>query len=337
MRGADRADRPPAAPAPVTRALVILVGVLAVGTGGYAAFGLSPLDALYQAVTTISTVGFREVEPFDAGEKTFTIVLVLCGVGAALYAFTAVLEAVVEGRLSESVGRRRMERRIEQMDDHVIVCGWGRVGQAVAAYLDGSGRDYVIVDRDAERLSDLTHPNVVGDANEDAVLRAAGIDRAKVLVAALTTDSDNLFVTLSARSLRADLFIVARARHVDTQSKLLQAGADRVVNPQHIGGTRMAAFASQQHVVEFLDIVMHDGSLEFRLEEVPVPAGSGLDGRTLRDSQIRDRTGALVLALRDDDGTFQTNPAPDTTLHAGQVMIAIGTHQQLSDLSEACR
>lgn len=319
------------------RALALLAAVLVVGTLGYRILGLSMLDAAYQAVTTITTVGFREVEPFGRAEKLFTIVLVLVGVGAALYAFSAVLEALVEGRLSRSVGRRRMQHRIDTMQDHVIICGWGRVGQAVAAYLVGNGRQVVVIDRDAGRLGGVEHSHLVGDANEDDVLRAAGIERAKTLVAALTTDADNLFVTLSARSLRKDLFIVARARHVDTQSKLLQAGADRVVNPQHIGGSRMAAFATQPHVVEFLDVVMHDGSLEFRLEEVVVPTGSPLAGHTLRESQIRDRTGALVLALRDGDGNFLTNPEPGTVLEAGQVMIAIGTDEQLDALEEASR
>lgn len=321
----------------VRRAVALLGATLVVGTVGYRVLGLSLLDAAYQAVTTIATVGFREVEPFGRAEKLFTIVLVLVGVGAALYAFSTVLEAVVEGRISRSVGRRRMQHRIDSMRDHVIICGWGRVGQAVAAYLVGNGRQVVVIDRDGDRLTGIEHCYVVGDANEDAVLRAAGLDRAKALVAALTTDADNLFVTLSARSLRKDLFIVARARHVDTQSKLLQAGADRVVNPQHIGGSRMAAFATQPHVVEFLDVVMHDGSLEFRLEEVAVPPGSPLAGQTLRESQIRDRTGALVLALRDTDGTFLTNPEPGTRLEAGQVMIAIGTDDQLDALEAASR
>ena len=319
------------------RALGILLGVVVAGTIGYVILGLGVLDAVYQAVTTISTVGFREVEPFGTAEKVFTIVLVLVGVGAALYAFSALLETVVEGRLSQTVGRRRMQHRIRDLDDHVIVCGWGRVGKAVAEYLVGNGRQVVVVDRDPDRVGELDLLHVVGDATEDDTLRAAGIDRARALVAALTTDADNLFVTLSARSLRPELFIVARARSVDTQGKLTQAGADRVVNPQFIGGARMAAFASQPHVAEFLDVVMHDGSLEFRLEELEVPGGSALAGRSLRDSRIRDTTGALVLAVRDPDGTFVTNPDPSTVLSPGQVVIAIGTDAQLTALADAAR
>jgi len=327
----------PGASRRLIRAFALLAVVVVTGSIGYWLLGFSPLDAVYQAVTTLSTVGFREVEPFGRAEKLFTIALVPIGVGAALYAFSALLEQLVEGHFSSSVRRRRMQRRIDAMSGHVIVCGWGRVGHAVAEMLIGNGYAVVVVDIDPDRVADLELPNVVGDANEDSCLRLAGVERAKALIAALTTDADNLFVTLSARAIRDDLFIVARARHVDTQSKLLQAGANRVVNPQQIGGARMAAFAAQPHVVEFLDVVMHDGSLEFRLEEVPLATGSPLAGTTLRESHLRDRTGALVLAVRAADGVFVTNPDPATILQPGQVLIAIGTNSQLEALADAAR
>jgi voltage-gated potassium channel len=165
------------------------------------------------------------------------------------------------------------------------------------------------------------------------VLTAAGIGRAGVLVTALADDPENLYVTLTARSLCPDLFIVARAYADSSVDKLLQAGANRVVNPSNIGGARMAAFALQPHVAEFVDVVMHDGSLEFRLEEVSVPHGSPLDGRTLRDARIRDQTGALVLAMRNETGDFVTNPSPDVKIHAGHILIAIGTGSQLEALT----
>ena len=175
-------------------------------------------------------------------------------------------------------------------------------------------------------------PAIVGDATVDRVLERAGLLRARALVAALDTDAGNLFVTLSARSLRPDLFIVARARIDESEEKLRRAGADRVVNPQQIGGARIAAFLLQPHVTEFLDVVMHDRGLEFRLEEVLVPPESPIAGQSIRDAHLRDRTGALVLALRDEDGRFNTNPSPDTTIHAGQVLIAIGTQSELDAL-----
>ncbi|MGH9086352.1 MAG: potassium channel family protein [Acidimicrobiales bacterium] len=220
------------------------------------------------------------------------------------------------------------------MRDHVIVCGWGRVGRTIAAHLQGSGTDVVVVDSDPERIAQVEGPTVEGDATDDDILRAAGIERAATLIAALSTDADNLYTTLSARSLRPDLFIVARARMEASEPKLAQAGANRVVNPQKIGGARMAALATQPGVADFLDVVMHDGSLEFRLGEVPLQAGSRIVGHTLRDAHIRDRTGALILAIRDGDGAFVTNPSPDVVLEAHQLLIAIGTQAQLKALAD---
>lgn len=322
---------------PLRLGLAALAGIVVAGTVGYVILGFSLLDALYQTVTTVTTVGFREVEPLTATGQVFTIVVILVGVGTALYTFTLLIEAVIEGQLQDLLGRRRMERQITRMSGHVIVCGWGRVGRSIAEYVSGAGQGVVVVDKDPDRIATVPHPAVLGDATDDKVLRDAGIERARVLVTALTTDADNLFVTLSGRSMRRDLFIVARARVETSEDKLAQAGADRVVNPQSIGGKRMAAFVLQPHVAEFLDVVMHDGTLEFRLEEVAVPDGSPLAGASLRDAHIRDHTGALILAMRDEAGRFTTNPVPETVLRAGQILIAIGTETQLAALAAAAR
>ena len=317
--------------------LVALALVTLVGTAGYVALGFPLLDAIYQTITTVATVGFREVHPLTAAGKAFTMVLIVFGVGTALYTFSVLLESLVEGEFGDAMERRRMQKEIGRMRDHVIICGWGRVGKALARYLTGAGQQVVIVERDAERLVNMTYPFIQGDATDDDVLREAGIDGARVLAAAVNTDADNLYVTISGRTLRSDLFIIARARLEDSESKLIRAGANRVINPQALGGARMAAFALQPHVTEFLDVVMHDGSLEFRLEELEVPAGSSLAGCSLREAHIRDRTGALVLALRDQDGEFTTNPAPETVIEPGQILIAIGTSGQLAALAEAAR
>lgn len=319
--------------------LAALVGVLVVGTGGYMAFGFPLLDAMYQTVTTVTTVGFREVHPLSTGGRVFTMALILGGVGTALYSFTLVLEAVVEGQLQEVLGRRRMDRQIARMEGHVIVCGFGRVGRNLARYVAGAGQDIVVIEQDSVRAAaaEGSVHVVRGDATSDEVLKEAGIERAGVFVTALNTDADNLFVTLTARSLRKDLFIVARARAETSEAKLTQAGADRVVNPQGIGGARMAAFVLQPHVAEFLDVVMHDGSLEFRLEEVALPEGSPLAGKSLREAHIRDLTGALILALRETGGEFTMNPPPETVLCAGQILISIGTETQLKALAAATK
>jgi voltage-gated potassium channel len=316
-------------------ALLAVLGVLAAGSIGYVVLGFSPLDAVYQTVTTITTVGFREVHPLGMAGKIFTIVLIIAGVGTALYAFSVALESLVEGHLRQHLERRKMERDIAKMSGHTIVCGWGRVGRAVAAYLAGQGAELVVVDVDPQRVADITYPALAGDVTDDEVLHKAGIMRAKALVAAINTDAENVYVTLSARALRPELIIVARARTEASEAKLLRAGATRVVNPQRIGGQRIAAAALQPNVVEFLDVVMHDGSLEFRLEEVPVRADSRLAGHTLQEANAGQPTGALVLALRGRDGTFLTNPPMHTPVDAGYILIAIGTQQQLSALHDA--
>ncbi len=308
--------------------------VLVAGTIGYLLLGLSLIDAMYQTVTTVSTVGFREVGEFNAAEKIFTIVLITVGVGTVLYTFTLGVQMIVDGQLREIVGRRRMDRTISDLHGHVVLCGWGRVGRAVAADLEREGRHVVVVDSDPTRVANVTMPTIVGDATLDTTLRAAGIERAHALIAALAEDADNLFVTLSGRSLNPALFIVARARQDESIGKLARAGADRVVNPQELGAARMAGFVVRPNVAEFVDVVMHERSMEFRMQEVEIPDGSPLDGRTLRQARLRDACGALVLALRNSDGSFTTNPDLDTVLRAHHIVIAVGTEADLLRLIE---
>src|SRR5690349_342922 len=314
-------------------ALALLLAVLVIGTVGYVILGFGFLDALYQTVTTVATVGYREVQPLTTAGKIFTMVLILLGVGAALYAFSVLIETLVEGRLQDVLGRRRMERTIDEMHDHVIICGWGRVGRAIAAEVTAAGRDLVVIDQDEARLGDCPHPKIRGDATDDEILAHAGLDRASAVVAAVDQDAENSFITLSARASRPDVFIVSRVRNIESEAKLRRAGADRVVNPQHIGGARMAAFVLRPHVAEFLDVVMRERNLEFRLEEIEVVPGSPVEGHTLRDAHLRDRSGALVLALRGPDGQFVTNPSPDARIEPHHVLIAIGTEQELATLA----
>lgn len=321
-------------PQRLRRGIGLLIAVTAVGVGGYTVLGLDPLDALYQTVVTVSTVGYREIGYDGDGSayRVFTIVMILAGVGTALYTLGVLLETLVEGTLTDQLWRRRMERSITAMSDHVIVCGWGRVGKTIARDVAASGRDVVVIEVDPERTGDIDVPFIEGDATDDAVLGAASLGRASALVAALDTDAANLYVTLTGRSSQPDLFIVARARLEAAEPKLAQAGANRVVNPQQIGGARIASMILQPSVADFLDVVMHDQSLEFRLAEIEVHAGSPLAGHSLRNAHLRDRTGALVLAMRDVDGGFRTNPPPDTVMEPGEVLIAIGTSVQLESL-----
>ncbi len=315
--------------------MVIAVGII--GTIGYLSFGMNFTDAVYQTVTTVTTVGFRELQDFTPLEQWFTIALIITGASTVLYTFTLTVQMVVEGELRDFVGRRMMDREINKMSGHTIVCGWGRVGRAVADDLAEAGHSVVVVDIDTERVTDVPYPTVVGDATLDSTLRAAGIDRARALIAALEGDAENLFVTLSARAIVPDLFIVARARQDESVPKLANAGADRVVNPQELGAARMASFVARPNVAEFVDVVMHERSLEFRMQEFDVPDGSPLAGQSLREADLRKRAGVLILALRRVDGTFNTNPDPDILIEPHQVLIAVGTDTDFDRLDRIAR
>lgn len=320
----------------IRQTIALLLLPVFFGTVGYLLLGLSPLGALYQTVITVTTVGYTEVDgPFGTAERLFTVVFLVFGVACYLFAVGLVLDLVVERRMATKFAERRMSRTVRGLTDHTIICGLGRVGRVIADQYRDSGRPVVVVDRDPERFTQCGLPHLVGDATEDAVLQVAGVERARTLVAALDTDAANLYVTMSARAFNPTLFIVARAREEGAHAKLLQAGADRVVNPHHIGGARMAAFALQPNVAEFLDVAMRERNLQYRLEEMVVGPAAEVDGQSLRASHLRDRTGALVLALRRGDD-LTSNPDPGIVLRAGDVIIAIGTSEQLERLAGMC-
>ncbi len=320
-------------------ALAGLIAVTVVGTVGYLAFGFTLLEAVYQTVTTVSTVGFRELRPLSSGGQVFTIALVVVGVGTVLYNLGVILEAVTEGHLRQHLERRRMDRHIAALRGHVIICGHGRVGRSAAEHLVASGHEVVVVDSDPARLESLTSKaaHLVGDVTVDDVLRDAGIAHARAVVVALETDADTVYVTLSARAMRPDVVIVARAHTTGSKAKLELAGATRAVNPQRIGGRRLAAFALQPDVAEFLDVVMHDETLEWRLQQVPVGTGSALAGSTLGELDLRTRTGALVLAIRGVGAPVLPNPPDDLAVPAGAVLIALGTPEELARLERLAR
>jgi voltage-gated potassium channel len=227
-----------------------------------------------------------------------------------------------------------MDRRIETLRGHVVLCGYGRVGRAVVP-LVRDRRPIVVVDRDPERCAAATDAGlltVLGDATEDSVLERAGIGQADILIVNLHSDADAISTVLSARVLHPQLRIVARANSESSEAKLVRAGVDHVVNPLHLGARRLATFALQPAVADFMDVMSAEGPREFRLEELVMPPGSPLDGVALREARIRESTGALLLALREPGGAFESNPGPESVLRAGAILIAIGTDAQLESL-----
>ena len=318
-------------------AAALLVGVLVVGTVGYSILGLGAVDAVYQTIITVSTVGFREIADGDPGTawKAFTSVLIVLGTGSMLYGATSVIESIVEGRLTGQFRRYRMQRTIDSMAGHLIVCGTGRVGQAITGFVRSIGQEVVVVDRDPARFSDRDVLHVLGDATSDKILRQAGIERAATLVTALGTSVDNLYVTLSSRKMNPDLFIVSRADDPEAMAKMLQAGADRAVNPYEIGGSRMASLAIQPNVADFVDVVVHDGTFEAKLREIRLPEGCVFVGRTIDELTIRQETGAVVLSVRDTTARFHTDDVTSRPFAEGDVIVAIGSDGALDRLAAA--
>lgn len=313
--------------------------VMLVGFFGYQLIeGVTPLEALYMTVITVTTVGFSEVfELSDAG-RTLTIALIAAGVGSASYAAVTAVEFVFEGHLRRYIERRRMQRDIERLHDHVVICGFGRVGRHIADALAADGERFVVVDNLGERMAELLeleYLSVRGDATEEQVLEETGIRRARAVAACVHSDADNVLVTLTAKGLNPAAIVIARAKADETEGKLRRAGADRVIAPATIGGRRIAQLLTRPTVADFLD-TLGTGGTDYQLEEVPVTDASPLAGRTLRDAGIRERYGCSVLAIRKAaDATIATHPSAETPLQPGDVLVVMGSQDDVTAMREA--
>ncbi len=316
----------------------ILLTVAAIGVSGYLLIEKwTFLDAIYMVVTTLFTIGFQEVHPLSDAGRILTIFIAVAGVGTALYAAGQVMEIIVEGEILGYRKRKKMDKRILEMKNHYIICGFGRVGHQVAADFSAARIPFVIIDSKPETVTELEPrgiPHLVADATSDDVLVEAGIRRAKGLVACSDSDVANVYVTLSARELNPDLLIVARAAQRETEKKLKTAGANRVISPYFISGRRMAALASKPVTSDFLELVTHGGELEFRLHEIAIPAGSPLIRKTLAEAEIRGRSGALVLAIHRASGSFELQATASSVVDQGDTLVVIGTQDQIESLEK---
>jgi voltage-gated potassium channel len=296
----------------------------------------SGLEAFYRATVTISLTGI-DTKPESVGGELVTVVLILAGMAIYGYLASALVELIAHGVLTGAIGERRRRRMIEALSEHYIICGYGRVGRQVAAEFGDAGARFVVLDVNPEVLEIAREqgvPYVEGSGTRDEDLEAAGLERARGLVASADSDVDNLYITVSARSARPDLLIVARASTEDAASKMLRAGADRVVQPYASAGQEMATLILKPQVSAFLDIVSRHGGPDLRFEEIEITEACPQAGRTIRDTRVRHETGALIVALRKADGTFDTTPNPDAELNLGDVLIAVGTEQELRALEE---
>ena len=322
------------------RVAYAIAALFAVLVGGTIAFHQSLheswMQSTYRMVVTISFVGLDTVF-FNDFVRLVSIVLVLAGLTIFAYIATVLVEGIAGGVFTGAVAERRRRRTIEQLSNHYIICGYGRVGRRIAAEFLEEGVRFVVLDFSQEAIQAARERNVLyieGSGTEDEDLRAAGLERATGLVASSDSDSDNLYITLSARNARPDLLIVARASDEDAAKKLRLAGADRVVQPYSTAGKEMAKLVLRPQVAAFLDIVSTSGGPELLFEEIEVKDSCREAGKSIRDLRIRQQTGAMVVALRKRDGTFDTTPEPDAVLDVGDVMIAAGTPEELRRLEE---
>ena len=316
----------------IVSALVIIVSI---GVIGYEIIeGWSFIDALYMTVITLSTVGYGEVHHLSTAGRIFSIVLIISGVGAMLYTLTTIVQYILEGGFGDILGRRRMKEKIANLKRHVILCGYGKVGHEVARVFESEGTPFIIVEMDQETVSKAVENGylcIQGNATSDDVLKEAGIERARALVAALGSDADNLYITLSAKEIRPDLFIVARASTEESEPKLLRAGADRIMSPYRIGGRHMAMLTLRPLVVDFVDTTMLSRGRELVLENIKVSSGSPVEGKTVKEGS-QCCGGAAILAVRKKDGRLLTNPTQDTLLDLEDELVIIGTRNQLRTL-----
>jgi len=320
--------------------LRLTIAVAATLVGGTVGFHLT-LDepwfqAFYRSIVTSTLTGLDTV-PSSDGARALSIVLVIAGLTIIAYTGAVIVEVIAGGVLTGVLAERRRERTIERLRDHFIICGYGRVGRRVAEEFRLSGESYVVLDfrqdavAAAKERGDLL---IEGNATEDEDLRRAGIERAKGLVAASDSDADNLYITLSARSVRPGMQIVARASDEDAEKKLKLAGADRVVLPYAAAGRTMANLVLKPHVTAFLDAVTTATGPDLQMAEIEVPPTCAQAGKTIRDIRVRHDTGAIIIALRKQDGTFDTTPEPDVRIDPGDVLVGVGTTEELRRLED---
>ncbi len=311
-------------------AIAAFVALIGIGTIGYTILeGWPLLDSLYMTIITLSTVGFGEVHNLTPLGKVFTGGLILSGVGTLAYAATKATEALLERGV---IRRRRMGMEIRRLDGHVVVCGYGRMGVTVVDQLHAREVPFVVIDKDPERIAELEGRGLLyvqGDATTDAVLAQAGVERARAMATVLANDADNLFVTLTARSVNRAMTIIARSSNEKNDRKMIAAGATRVLNPYLSGGRLLARQLLHPSVTEFIDAISQWADTDLALEEVRLEPTSSLAGVTLRDAPIRRELDVIVVGVRGGDGGMRFNPPPDLAPAAGDTLVLLGRRDNL--------
>ena len=318
---------------------LLIATVILGGTAGYMLIERwSLFDAFYMTAITITTVGYGEVHPLSTAGRAFTVVITFTGVGAFFYAFTLFMTLLASGELIERRERKRLTRMLDNLTDHFILCGFGRMGEIIAREFARQHVPFVVIERQADRMHLAMEQGflaVEADASSEEALRRVRIDRARGFVAAVSTDAENVYAVLTARLLRPDLFIVGRAESDDARTKLQRAGANRVISPYHLGGLQLAQTAMRPAVVDFVQLATSSENMDLNLEQVHITASSPLAGRNLVDAGLRQRFGVVVVGIRRADGKMDFNPEPETTIRAGDDLVVLGRAGSLKELEGA--
>jgi voltage-gated potassium channel len=316
--------------------ILLIALIVAFGTVGYMIVeGWSILDSIYMTIITLASVGYKEVHELSYNGRMFTIVLIIGGVGTVLYALNNGAKLILEGEFKEIFWRKRLEKKIRELKNHYIVCGYGRMGKIICRELKEKNIKFVVIEKKLDALEEKGDIIILeGDATRDEILREVGIERAKGLISVLPTDAENLFVVLSARELNPKLFIVARAGEEGSEQKLMRAGADKVVSPYHIGGLRIAHTVLKPAVVDFIEFATKSGNIDLQMEEITIREDSKLAGLTLDECGIGRELGIIIVAIKRPAGDMKFNPTFRTTIKAGDTLIALGEISKLKILED---
>ncbi|MES0445285.1 MAG: potassium channel protein, partial [Desulfobacterales bacterium] len=316
--------------------VLLALCIFFLGASGYMMIeGWDFLDALYMTVITLTTVGYGEVHEVSRIGQIYTILLIFIGVAFCLYVAGSVVQFMVEGRIRTILGRRSLDKKIDRLKNHYIVCGYGRIGRVLCNQLKRKPMDLVVVDKNRELIPTFDDDKVLyvsGDASDETILHKAGILRAKGLIAVLATDTENVFLVLTARQLNPDLYIIARASRDESKSKLQAAGANRVESPYEMGAVSMAQRIIRPTVTNFLNLAFAHKRKDIQMEEIPVNSSSGLINVMLKDSGIRQQFNLIIIAIKKPDGSMLFNPSYETVVEAGDTVIAVGQEGNLQKL-----
>jgi len=316
--------------------VLLALCIFLLGASGYMMIeGWDFLDAVYMTVITLTTVGYGEVHEVSRIGQIYTILLIFIGVAFILFVAGSVVQFMVEGRIRTILGRRSLDKKIDRLKNHYIVCGYGRIGKVLCNQLKRKPIDLVVIDKNQELIPILDDDKVLylsGDASDEAILHKAGILRAKGLIAVLATDTDNVFLVLTARQLNPDLYIIARASRDESKLKLQAAGANKVESPYEMGAVSMAQRIIRPTVTNFLNLAFAHKRKDIQMEEIPVNSSSGLINVMLKDSGIRQQFNLIIIAIKKPDGSMLFNPSYETIIEAGDTVIAVGQEGNLLKL-----